>query len=75
MEDMHNTFVNKSSKLSNNNTLAVPLPSLGMVAHSIFPAQPPLIVEREVQAVEHMLLMAGHWLTTINVSFILLDAQ
>jgi hypothetical protein len=35
------TFVDKPSRLSNDNTLAVPPPSPGMEARSVFPAQPP----------------------------------
>jgi hypothetical protein len=70
-----NTFVDKPSRLSDDNTLAVPPPSPGMEARSVFPAQPPHIVEREVQAVRHMLLTAGHWLATVDISSVLLDTQ
>jgi hypothetical protein len=71
----HDTFVDKPSRLSDNNTLAVPPPSPGMEARSVFPAQSPHVVEREVQAVCHMLLTAGHWLTTVDVSSVPLEAQ
>jgi hypothetical protein len=72
---MRDTFVDKPSRLSDDNTLAVPPPSPGMEACSVFPAQPPHVVEREVQAVRHMLLTVGHWLATINVSSVPLDTQ
>jgi hypothetical protein len=72
---MCDTFVDKPSRLSDNNTLAVPPPSPGTEACSVFLAQPPHVVEREVQAVHHMLLTAGHWLTTVDVSLVLLDTQ
>jgi hypothetical protein len=69
------TFVDKPSRLSDDNTLAAPPPSPGMEASSVFPAQPPHVVEREVQAVHHMLLTVGHWLTTVDVSSVPLDTQ
>jgi hypothetical protein len=50
-------------------------PSPGTEACSVFPAQPPHVVERVVQAVRHMLLRAGHWLATVDVSSVLLDTQ
>jgi hypothetical protein len=68
VEDTHDTFIAKPSRLSKDNTLPVPPPSPGTEARDIFPAQPPHIVAWEVHAVEHMLLMAGHWLATVNVS-------
>ena len=52
-----------------------PPPSPGTEARDIFPAQPPHIVAREVRAVEHMLLMASHWLATVDVSSVLLHEQ
>jgi hypothetical protein len=40
-EDTHDTFIAKPSRLSEDNTLSVPPPSLGTEAQDIFPAQPP----------------------------------
>jgi hypothetical protein len=74
-EDTHDTFVAKPSRLSEDNTLPVPPPSPGMEARDVFPAQPPHIVAREVRAVEHMLLTAGHWLATVDVSSVPLHQQ
>jgi hypothetical protein len=74
-EDTHDTFVAKPSRLSEDNTLLVPPPSPGTEARDIFPAQPPHIVAREVRAVEHMLLTAGHWLATVDVSSVPLHKQ
>jgi hypothetical protein len=74
-EDTHDTFIAKPSRLSEDNTLPVPPPSPGMEARDIFPAQPPHIVAREVRAVEHMLLTAGHWLATVDVSSVPLHQQ
>jgi hypothetical protein len=74
-EDMHDTFIAKPSRLSEDNTLPVPPPSPGMEARDVFPAQPPHVVVREVHAVEHMLLMAGHWLATVDVSSVPLHEQ
>jgi hypothetical protein len=53
----------------------VPPPSPGTVARTVFPAQAPHVVAREVRAVEHMLLTAGHWLVTVDVSSVLLHEQ
>jgi hypothetical protein len=53
----------------------VPPPSPGMEAQVIFLAQLPHVVEREVWAVEHMLLTVGHWLATVDVSSVLLSEQ
>jgi hypothetical protein len=74
-EDMHDTFIAKPSQLSEDNTLSVPPPSPGTEAQDIFPAQPPHVIVREVCAVEHILLTAGHWLTTVNVLSIPLHKQ
>jgi hypothetical protein len=74
-EDTHDTFIAKPSRLSEDNTLPVPPPSPGTEARDIFPAQPPHIVAREVRAVEHMLLTAGHWLATVDVSSVPLHEQ
>jgi hypothetical protein len=74
-EDTHDTFIAKPSRLSEGNTLPVPPPSPGTEAWDIFPAQPPHIVAREVRAVEHMLLTAGHWLATVDVSSVPLHKQ
>jgi hypothetical protein len=74
-EDTHDTFIAKPSRLSEDNTLPVPPPSLGMEAQDIFPAQPPHVVVREVRAVQHMLLTAGHWLATVDVLSVLLHEQ
>jgi hypothetical protein len=74
-ENTHDTFIAKPSWLSEDNTLPVPPPSPGTEARDIFPAQPPHVVVREVHAVEHMLLTAGHWLTTVDVSSIPLHKQ
>jgi hypothetical protein len=74
-EDTHDTFIAKPSRLSEGNTLPVPPPSPGTEARDIFPAQPPHIVAWEVRAVEHMLLTAGHWLTTVNMSSVPLHKQ
>jgi hypothetical protein len=52
-----------------------PPPSPGTEARDIFPAQPPHIVVWEVRAVKHMLLTAGHWLATVDVSSVLLHEQ
>jgi hypothetical protein len=75
VEDTHDTFIAKPSRLSEDNTLPVPPPSPGTEARDIFPAQPPHIVAREVRAVEHMLLTAGHWLATVDVSSVPLHEQ
>jgi hypothetical protein len=74
-EDTHDTFIAKPSRLSEGNTLPVPPPSPGTEARDIFPAQPPHVVVQEVRAVEHMLLTAGHWLATVDVSSIPLHKQ
>jgi hypothetical protein len=75
VEDTHDTFITKPSRLSEDNTLPVPPPSPGTAAWDIFPAQPPHVVVREVRAVEHMLLTAGHWLATVDVSSVPLHEQ
>jgi hypothetical protein len=74
-EDTHDTFITKPSRLSEDNTLPVPPPSPGTAARDIFPAQPPHVIVREVRAVEHILLTAGHWLATVDVSSVLLHDQ
>jgi hypothetical protein len=74
-ENTHDTFIAKPSQLSEDNTLPVPPPSPGTEARDIFPAQPPHVVVREVRTIEHMLLMAGHWLATVDVSSVLLHEQ
>jgi hypothetical protein len=53
----------------------VPPSSPGTVARTVFPAQAPHVVVREVRAVEHMLLTAGHWLATVDVSSVPLHEQ
>jgi hypothetical protein len=74
-DNTHDTFVDKPYRLDENFSQPVPPPSLGTEARVIFPAQPPHIVEREVRAVEHMLLTAGHWLATVDVLSVLLSEQ
>jgi hypothetical protein len=74
-QSAHDTFIAKPSRLSEDNTLPVPPPSPGTEARDIFPAQPPHVVVREVHAVEHMLLTAGHWLATVDVSSVPLHEQ
>jgi hypothetical protein len=73
--DTHDTFIARPSRLSDDNTLPVPPPSPGLEAWDVFPAQPPHVVAREVRAVEHMLLTAGHWLATVDVSSVPLHEQ
>jgi hypothetical protein len=74
-DNTHDTFVDKPYRLDENFSQPVPPPSPGTEARVIFPAQPPHIVEREVRAVEHMLLTAGHWLATVDVSSVPLSEQ
>jgi hypothetical protein len=74
-DNTHDTFVHKPDRLVEDFSLPVPPPSLEVEARVVFPAQPPHIVEREVRAVEHMLLMAGHWLTTVDASSVPLSEQ
>jgi hypothetical protein len=74
-DNTHDTFVDKPYRLDENFSQPVPPPSPGTEVRVIFPAQPPHIVEREVRAVEHMLLTAGHWLATVDVSSVPLSEQ
>jgi hypothetical protein len=74
-EDTHDTFIDKPYRLDEDFSQPVPLPSPGTGARTVFPAQAPHVVAREVRAVEHMLLMAGHWLATVDVSSVLLHEQ
>jgi hypothetical protein len=74
-DNTHDTFVDKPYRLDENFSQPVPPPSPGMEVRVIFLAQPPHVVEREVRAVEHMLLMAGHWLATVDVSSVPLSEQ
>jgi hypothetical protein len=74
-DNTHDTFVDKPYRIDENFSQPVPPPSPGTEAQVIFPAQPPHVVEREVWAVEHMLLMAGHWLATVDVLSVLLSKQ
>jgi hypothetical protein len=67
-DNTHDTFIDKPYRLGEDFSQPVPPPSPGMVARTVFPAQAPHVVAREVRAVEHMLLMAGHWLATVDVS-------
>jgi hypothetical protein len=55
-DNTHDTFVDKPYRLDKDFSQPVPPPSLGTEAWVIFLAQPPHVVEREVRAVEHMLL-------------------
>jgi hypothetical protein len=75
VDNTHDTFVDKPYRLDENFSQPVPPPSPGTEARVIFPAQPPHVVEREVRAVEHMLLTAGHWLATVDVLSVLLSEQ
>jgi hypothetical protein len=74
-DNTHDTFVHKPDRLVEGFSLPVPPPSPGVEAQVVFPAQPPHIVEREVRAVEHMLLTAGHWLATVDTSSVPLSRQ
>jgi hypothetical protein len=74
-DNTHDSFVNKPYRLDEDFSQPMPPPSPGTEARVIFPAQPPHVVEREVRAVEHMLLMAGHWLATVDVSSVPLSKQ
>jgi hypothetical protein len=74
-DNTHDTFVDKPYRLDENFSQPMPPPSPGTEARVIFPAQPPHVVEREVRAVKHMLLMAGHWLTTVDVLSVPLSEQ
>jgi hypothetical protein len=74
-EYTHDTFVDKPYRLDEDFSQPVPPPSPGTVARTVFPAQAPHVVVREVQAVEHMLLVAGHWLATVDVSSVPLHEQ
>jgi hypothetical protein len=74
-DNTHDSFIDKPYRLDKDFSQPVPPPSPGTEARVIFPAQPPHIVEREVRAVEHMLLMVGHWLTTVDVSSVPLSRQ
>jgi hypothetical protein len=67
-DNTHDMFIDKPYRLGEDFSQPVPPPSPGTVAHTVFPAQAPHVVAREVQAVEHMLLMAGHWLATVDIS-------
>jgi hypothetical protein len=74
-EDTHDTFVDKPYRLDEDFSQPVPPPSPGTGARTVFPAQAPHVVVREVRAVEHMLLTAGHWLATVDVSSVPLHEQ
>ena len=74
-EDLHDTFIAQPSGLREASSLVARPPPLGEDARFIFPAQPPRVVADEVRVVEHMLLTAGHWLTTVDVPSVPLDAQ
>jgi hypothetical protein len=74
-DNTHDTFVDKPYRLDENFSQPVPPPSPGTEAQVIFLAQPPHVVEREVRAVEHMLLTVGHWLATVDVSSVPLSEQ
>jgi hypothetical protein len=74
-DNTHDSFVDKPYRLDEDFSQPVPPPSPGTEARVIFPAQPPHVVEREVRAVEHMLLTAGHWLATVDVSSVPLSEQ
>jgi hypothetical protein len=74
-DNTHDTFIHKPDRLAEDFFLPVPPPFPGMEAQVIFPAQPPHVVEREVWAIEHMLLTAGHWLATVDVSSVPLSEQ
>jgi hypothetical protein len=74
-EYTHDTFVDKPYRLDKGFSQPVPPPSPGMVARTVFPAQAPHVIVREVRAVEHMLLVAGHWLATVDVSSVPLHEQ
>jgi hypothetical protein len=67
-EYTHDTFVDKPYRLDEDFSQPVPPSSPGTVARTVFPAQAPHVVVREVRAVEHMLLVVGHWLATVDVS-------
>jgi hypothetical protein len=75
-DNTRDTFVDKPYRLGEDFSQPVPPPSPGTVARTVFPAQAPHVVAREVRAVEHMLLTAGHWLATVDVSSVpLLEQQ
>jgi hypothetical protein len=74
-EDTHDTFVDKPYRLDEDFSQPVPPPSPGTGARTVFPAQAPHVVVREVWAVEHMLLTAGHWLAMVDVSSVPLHEQ
>jgi hypothetical protein len=74
-DNTHDSFVDKPYRLDEDFSQPVPPSSPGTEAQVIFPAQPPHVVEREVWAVEHMLLTAGHWLATVDVSSVPLSEQ
>jgi hypothetical protein len=75
VDNTHDSFVDKPYRLNEDFSQPMPPPSPGTETWVIFPAQPPHVVEREVRAVEHMLLTAGHWLTTVDVSSVPLSEQ
>jgi hypothetical protein len=75
VDNTHDTFVDKPYRLYEDFFQPVPPPSPGTVACTVFPAQAPHVIVREVQAVEHVLLMAGHWLTMVDISSVLLHEQ
>jgi hypothetical protein len=75
MDNTHDMFINKPYRLDEDFSQPVPPPSPGTVARTVFPAQAPHVVAREVWAVEHMLLIAGHWLAPVDVSSVPLHEQ
>ena len=74
-DNTHDTFVTEPFRLDENFSMAVPPPSPGTVARTVFLAQPPHVVASEVRVVEHMLLTAGHWLATVDVPSVPLHEQ
>jgi hypothetical protein len=74
-DNTHDMFIDKPYRLDEDFSQLVPPPSPGTVAHTVFPAQAPHVVAREVRDVEHMLLMAGHWLATVDISSVPLHEQ
>jgi hypothetical protein len=74
-DNTHDTFIDKPYRLGEDFSQPVPPPSPGTVACTVFPAQAPHVVAREVRAVKHMLLTAGHWLATVDVSSVPLHGQ
>jgi hypothetical protein len=74
-DNTHDTFIDKPYGVGGDFSQPVPPPSSGTVARTVFPAQAPHVVAREVRAVEHMLLTAGHWLATVDISSVPLHEQ